>query len=67
MVDQLDAVRRLFKVRLADGSVRHCDCGDETCPVFIVSDDAVKELDRARAEALATFGVLVPDFAFRLG
>lgn len=66
VVEQLDAVQRLFKARLADGSVKHCDCGDETCPVFIVSDNAAKELDRARSKALATFGALAPDFAVRL-
>ena len=55
-----------WQVVLADGSVNHCPCSDETCPVFIVSDDAAKELDRARSKALATFGALAPDFAVRL-
>jgi len=66
VVDQLDAVRRLFKMRLADGSVRHCDCGDEACPTFIVSDRAAQELDQARSEALTTFASVAPGFAVRL-
>lgn len=62
VVEQLDATRRLFRARLADGSVEHCGCGEPACPVFMVTESAARDLDRARDSALRTFGSLVPGF-----
>lgn len=62
VVEKLDLTRELFRARLADGGVRHCDCGQEDCPVFMVTEAAAAELDTARRDALRTFGSVTHGF-----
>lgn len=62
VVEKLDLTRELFRARLADGGVRHCDCGQEDCPAFMVTEAAAAELDTARRDALRTFGSVTHGF-----
>uniref|UniRef100_E6VP07 Restriction endonuclease type IV Mrr domain-containing protein n=1 Tax=Rhodopseudomonas palustris (strain DX-1) TaxID=652103 RepID=E6VP07_RHOPX len=59
-VRDLDQLRRTFKTMLSDGAIRHCGCGDANCPVFMMTDDAAYELDRARTRVLHSFGRAYP-------
>lgn len=59
-VRDLDRLRRTFKTMLREGAILHCNCGDANCPVFTMTDDAARELDRARTRALHSFGQVYP-------
>jgi hypothetical protein len=63
VVRELDEVRRLFKRRLSEGRIRHCGCGDQNCPTFMVDPAIASELDQARAMALRSFRSILPSFA----
>jgi hypothetical protein len=58
----LDKLRGTFKARLTDGSIRHCPCGDRSCPTFIVKPQAACELDQARSDVLDAFRAIYPRF-----
>jgi hypothetical protein len=58
IVRLVDDVRRTFKRRLMDGSIKHCGCGDPSCPVFIMDRHACQELEKARSRVLAAFSEL---------
>lgn len=62
VVRELDEIRRVFKRHLANGSVRHCDCNNLDCPVFMMDDSAAQDLDAARTKALKTFHQIWPSF-----
>jgi hypothetical protein len=53
----LDDLRRLFKRRLDEGSIRHCQCGDKDCPTFTMDAKVGQELDSARDAALVQFSL----------
>lgn len=67
VVRELDEVRRLFKRRLQEGRIRHCDCGDPSCPTFMVDSATADELDEARAKALHSFRSIWPRLAVAIG
>lgn len=58
----LDNLRRRFKQGLADGTVRHCACGQDDCPVFIIDRTAAKALDDARRCILDEVQNVIPGF-----
>ncbi len=58
VVSLVDEVRRTFKRRLTDGSIKHCGCGDASCPVFIMDRRACQELEKARSRVLTAFSTL---------
>jgi hypothetical protein len=62
VVRQVDEIRRVFKVHLDAGSIRHCQCGDPHCPIFMVDPHAAFELDRSRSAALNSFRRICSDF-----
>ncbi len=62
----LDDLRRFFKRRLADGTIRHCSCGQADCPVFTIEPRTATELNRVRTRVLDRFHRLVPAFAMRV-
>ena len=66
VVRELDEIRRTFKRHLADGSIKHCPCGDPNCPTFVVDSRAAHDLDRVRFNALDSFRQLMPSFDVRL-
>jgi hypothetical protein len=66
VIRKLDALRRVFKDRLADGSIQHCSCGQENCPAFIFSPDAARELDKLRVDTLNIFRSVQPSFQMNL-
>lgn len=61
-VRELDQLRRLFKTLLSSGEIRACGCGDPTCPTFMLTDAAAREMDRARDRVLAAFRRPYPSF-----
>ena len=67
IVQAVDGLRRLFIARLRDGSIRHCTCGDQRCPVFMLQPATCRELDEARDKLLEGFGRIYPAFAGRVG
>lgn len=66
IVQRVDSLRRIFVARLRDGSIRHCACGDENCPVFMLSTAACEELDETRFQLLEEFRALYPPFPVRI-
>jgi hypothetical protein len=59
VVRELDEIRRIFKRRLADHSIRHCACGDAECPVFMVDHGAAGSsmmLDQQHSKAFGAPG-----------
>ena len=61
-VRELDQLRRNFKALLATGEIRHCGCGDPSCPTFMLTHRATNEMDRARERVLAAFRKPYPAF-----
>jgi hypothetical protein len=57
-----DQLRRVFVSRLRDGSIKHCSCGQEDCPVFMFSPQVTVEMDQVRHQALETFRSAHRDF-----
>ncbi len=66
VVRELDEVRRIFKRRLADGSIKPCGCGKPDCPTFMVEHAAAHALDVARHTVLRSFKSLYPSFHVQL-
>lgn len=66
VVREVDEIRRTFKRHLANGSIKHCPCGDADCPTFMVDHSAAHELDRVRSNALDSFRRLHPSFSVRV-
>ncbi len=66
IVRGLDDLRRLFKRRLSDGSIRDCGCSQPDCPVFFIAHRTAHELDVARPRVLDDFRRLYPKFEVRL-
>ncbi|HEY1723316.1 MAG TPA: hypothetical protein VGG27_18885 [Magnetospirillaceae bacterium] len=62
----VDELRRIFVGRLRDGSIKPCGCGKSDCPVFMMQDGAVQQLDRARDAILETFRSIYPNFRVTL-
>jgi hypothetical protein len=61
-----DQLRRVFVSRLRDGSIKHCGCGQEDCPVFMLDDQAAAELDRIRQQTLDAFRAVHRGFDVRV-
>jgi len=61
-VRELDQLRRRFKVLLSSGEIRPCGCGNPSCPTFMLTDTAAREMDRARDRVLAAFRRPYPSF-----
>jgi hypothetical protein len=62
----LDDLRRRFKRSLADGSIRHCACGQDDCPVFMIDPVAAEQLDEARRHILDNVRKAIPSVSGRL-
>lgn len=62
----LDDLRRRFKKGLTNGSVRHCACGQEDCPVFMIDPAAARQLDDARTRILDDVRNAIPGFSVHL-
>lgn len=67
IVRKLDDLRQLFKRRMQDGSIEHCQCGDPNCPTFILHGDVGAELDQARTIILERVRAVIPNFDIRVG
>jgi hypothetical protein len=52
IVQRLVALRGAFDDLLKTGEIRPCGCGDPDCPVHMLSDRAVREMDSRRGELL---------------
>ncbi|MBB4097463.1 hypothetical protein [Sphingomonas kyeonggiensis] len=66
VVFALDALRRLFKKRMQEGAIRHCDCEDASCPTFFLDMGVGDELDAIRHDILDAAHRLIPGFAVRI-
>lgn len=55
VVHQVDELRRLFVMRLREGEIRHCGCGKQDCPTYMLNAQVADELDAARRRLLTTF------------
>jgi hypothetical protein len=62
VVQLTDQLRRVFVSRLRDGSIKHCACGKEDCPVFMLNPKVALELDHVRHQLLEAFRSAHHDF-----
>jgi hypothetical protein len=62
VVERLVALRSAFDELLRTNEIRHCGCQDPDCPVFMLSDRAVREMDRRRHDLLVEARKLDPAF-----
>lgn len=62
VVQQLVALRGAFDDLLKTGEIRPCGCQDPDCPVHMLSDQAVREMDRRRHELLVAAQAVDPTF-----
>ena len=61
LIEALVALRASFDRLLRLGAIRPCGCGIPDCPVFFISDDAVREMDSRRRTILDFGHALNPD------
>jgi hypothetical protein len=61
-VRELDQLRRRFKNLLSIGAIKPCGCGNPTCPTFMLTEAAARELDTARSRVLEAFRKPYPAF-----
>ena len=62
IVDNLAKLRARFDSLSKGGEIRHCGCGDPDCPVYMVSERAVIEMDQIREEILLQYQSIYPEF-----
>lgn len=55
VVRQVDALRRIFVVRLREGAIERCGCSQPDCPTYTLPHRVADELDEARRKILTTF------------
>ena len=53
IVERLVALRSSFDDLLRKGEIKPCGCQEPDCPVFMLSETAVREMDRRRSALLA--------------
>jgi len=53
ILEKLVALRSSFDDLQRNGEIKPCGCQDPDCPVFMLSDSAVREMDRRRSALLA--------------
>jgi len=46
--------------------IRPCGCGDEDCPVWLLSDNACLKMDAMRKKVFQKFEAIYPDFKLQL-
>lgn len=66
VIQQVDALRRLFVQGLRDGSIRPCGCRQPTCAVFFLEHGMAGKLDSARTALLERFRTIHPSFEVRI-
>jgi hypothetical protein len=66
-VQLIDNLRRHFVSGLRDGKIKHCGCGQEDCPVFMLQPGVATELDHMRSRALDAFRSAHPSFDVSIG
>ncbi len=62
IVRDLDRLRRLFRLRMEDGSIQHCDCNDPSCGMFKLGEGVAEELDAVRNQMLDRARQIIPNF-----
>jgi hypothetical protein len=62
LVQRLVALRSAFEDLLRRKEIRHCNCGNEDCSVYMMTDAAAEEMDRRRQEMLQEVHCLNPEF-----
>jgi hypothetical protein len=62
LVERLVSLRAAFEQMLRQKEIQHCQCGNEDCPVYTMTDAAVNEMDRRRRELLNEVHRLNPEF-----
>jgi hypothetical protein len=65
VVERLVALRGAFDDLLKKGKIRPCGCQDPDCPVHMLSDEAVREMDGRRHELLVAAQAVDPSFPVR--
>jgi len=60
-------LRAQYDTFIKTRDVRPCGCNVPDCPVFMVSPQAARELDRLRMRVLNAFHVVYPPFRVRVG
>lgn len=62
IVINLQKLRSVYDVLLRSGDIKLCGCGQEDCPVHILSRKACDDMDRLRNEILVQFKEIYPKF-----
>lgn len=60
IVEKLVAIRSAFDDLQRSGEIRPCGCQDPDCPVFMLSENAVREMDRRRSALLTAAQAIAP-------
>jgi hypothetical protein len=61
-VHELDNLRRRYKALLSTGAIRPCGCGNPSCPTFMLTDAAAREMDHTRNQVLTAFRKSYPSY-----
>lgn len=64
---QLVKLRSRFDELLKSKKIKHCGCSEPTCPYYMSSPDAIREMDELRSEILSQFHQIHPEFSVRVG
>lgn len=62
LVERLVQLRATFDQLIRDGEIRGCGCGQDDCPVFMMSDVAARTMDHLRLSLLLEVHRLHPAF-----
>lgn len=62
LVEHLVALRAAFEDLLREGEIKHCNCGQEDCSTFMMTNLATREMDERRRIILAEVHRLNPEF-----
>lgn len=59
-------LRDTFNSLIRSKEIQHCNCGDKSCPTFILSPSANKAMDEGRKDIFAKLKKIKPDFSLSM-
>lgn len=66
ITDKLIELRKSLNQFISSRDIRHCECGDPNCPVYLMSDLACKALDAQREDIFCALREVYPEFQLKL-
>lgn len=65
IIRKLTELRSRFDALIRAGEIRPCGCSDKDCSIFMLSHQAVEEMNRLRSDILSDFRRIYPKFEVR--